>query len=55
MFNIGCIPQKKYYYQYKIINKIVSEVAIGKHFNNVFYLTDEPVAFSLFDKTINEI
>jgi len=42
-----------YSYQYKKINKIVSEITIGRLINRLYYLTDKCVAFSLFDETIN--
>ncbi|XP_050520208.1 uncharacterized protein LOC126893767 [Daktulosphaira vitifoliae] len=40
-------------YQYKDIDQNISEIAIGKLVNHLYYLTNECVAFSLFDDSIS--
>ncbi|KAL4082915.1 hypothetical protein QTP88_029569 [Uroleucon formosanum] len=39
--------------KYEEIDKIVSEVAINKCINHLYYLTDECAAFALFDESID--
>ena len=40
--------------QYKQVDKPIAEVAIGKFVNHLYYLTDECIAFSLFDNSVTE-
>ena len=40
--------------QYKRVDKLIAEVAIGKFVNHLYYLTDECIAFSLFDNSITK-
>ena len=40
--------------QYKRLDKLIAEVAIGKFVNHLYYLTDECIAFSLFDNSVTE-